>query len=73
MKTDTLDFHRYGAVEWSEWDNFGMFDEVNKLIAKYHETDEDDFDKRVKTLLKESLNMLLALESARELILSADC
>ncbi|PEA06995.1 hypothetical protein CN425_19015 [Bacillus cereus] len=63
-KSDHLyNYYRYGAVEWSEWDDFGMFDEVNKIIKKYHETVEDDFNMRVNTLLKESLNVLIQLES----------
>ncbi|MED0981386.1 DUF4303 domain-containing protein [Bacillus paramycoides] len=63
-KSDSLyNYYRYGAVEWSEWDDFGMFDEVNKIIKKYHETVEDDFSMRVNTLLKESLNVLIELES----------
>ncbi|MDD9261698.1 MULTISPECIES: DUF4303 domain-containing protein [Bacillus cereus group] len=56
-------YYRYGAVEWSDWDDFGMFDEVNKIIKKYHETVEDDVNMRVNTLLKESLNVLMELES----------
>ncbi|EJS63128.1 hypothetical protein ICU_04734 [Bacillus cereus BAG2X1-1] len=40
-----------------------MFDEVNKIIKKYHETVEDDFNMRVNTLLKELLNVLMELES----------
>ncbi len=63
-KSDPLyNYYRYGAVEWSEWDDFGMFDEVNKIIKKYHETVEDDFNMGVNTLLKESLNVLMELES----------
>lgn len=63
-KSDPLyNYYRYGAVEWSEWDDFGMFDEVNKIIKKYHETVEDDFNMRVNTLLKELLNVLMDLES----------
>jgi len=32
-KSDPLyNYYRYGAVEWSEWDDFGMFDEVKKLL-----------------------------------------
>ena len=31
-KSDPLyNYYRYGAVEWSEWDDFGMFDEANNL------------------------------------------
>ncbi|MFB7121820.1 DUF4303 domain-containing protein [Bacillus tropicus] len=67
IKVDNSDplynYYRYGAVEWSEWDDFGMFDEVNKIIKKYHETVEDDFNMRVNTLLKELLNVIIELES----------
>ncbi|KXY14318.1 DUF4303 domain-containing protein [Bacillus toyonensis] len=63
-KSDPLyNYYRYGAVEWSEWDDFGMFDEVNKIIKKYHETVKDDFNMRVNTLLRELLNVLMELES----------
>lgn len=40
-----------------------MFDEVNKIINKYHDIVEDDFNIRVNTLLKETLNVLMELES----------
>ena len=63
-KSDPLyNYYRYGAVEWSEWNDFGMFDEVNKIIKKYHNIVEDDFNIRVHTLLKETLNVLMELES----------
>ncbi len=63
-KSDPLyNYYRYGAVEWSEWDDFGMFDEVNKIIKKYHNLVEDGFNIRVNTLLKETLNVLMELES----------
>ncbi|MNJ61295.1 hypothetical protein D3C77_570750 [compost metagenome] len=67
ITANTLDpvyaYYRYGAVEWSEWDDFGMFNEVNDIIKKYHEIIEDDFNLRVETLLKISLNVLIQLES----------
>lgn len=56
-------YYRYGAVEWSEWDDFGMFNEVNNIIKNYHEIIEDDFNLRVETLLKDSLHVLIQLES----------
>lgn len=59
----SYNYYRYGAVEWSEWDDFGTFDEVNKMIKNYHESEEDPFDERVKTLLRESLEVLIELES----------
>ncbi|EMY4797539.1 DUF4303 domain-containing protein [Bacillus paranthracis] len=63
-KSDPLyHYYRYGAVEWSEWDDFGMFEEVNKIIKEYHETVKDDFSMRVNTLLKELLNVFIELES----------
>ncbi|WP_166243156.1 DUF4303 domain-containing protein [Paenibacillus turpanensis] len=63
-KSDPLyNYYRYGAVEWDEWDDFGLFDEVNNMIKKYHETVKDSFDNRVNTLLKESLNVLMELEA----------
>ena len=63
-KSDPLyNYYRYGSVEWSEWDDFGMFDEVKKIIKKYHNIVEDDFNIRVNTLLKETLNVLMELES----------
>lgn len=27
-------YYRYGAVEWSEWDDFGLFDRVNSLVSE---------------------------------------
>lgn len=63
-KSDPLyNYYRYGAVEWSEWDDFGMFDEVNKTIKRYHETVEEDFDLLIDTLLNELLKVLIELES----------
>ena len=56
-------YYRYGAVEWGEWDDFGLFDDVNKIIKQYHETVQDDFKIRVDTLMKELLSVLVELES----------
>jgi hypothetical protein len=42
-------YYRYGAVEWSEWDDFGLFDQVNAILSemmndegKLPETEEFD-------------------------------
>ncbi|WP_068776123.1 DUF4303 domain-containing protein [Paenibacillus sp. FJAT-26967] len=56
-------YYRYGVVEWTEWDDFGMFDEVNQTIRNYHETVKDSFEERVTTLLQASLDVLIELES----------
>lgn len=66
IKVNKLDFlynyYRYGVVEWSEWNDFGMFDEVNKIIKKYYNIVEDDFNIWVYILLKEMLNVLMEFE-----------
>ncbi|EAO52528.1 hypothetical protein RBTH_01814 [Bacillus thuringiensis serovar israelensis ATCC 35646] len=79
-KSDPLyNYYRYGAVEWSEWDDFGMFDEVKKIIKKYHNIVEDDFNIRVNTLLKElvmclwNLNQKDCLEIERIIDLLSFC
>ena len=37
-KSDPMyNYYRYLAVEWSDWDNFGMFDDVNSILTKMHD------------------------------------
>ena len=33
-------YYRYSADEWSEWDDFGLFREVNDLIRQYSAADD---------------------------------
>jgi hypothetical protein len=37
-------YYRYSPDEWSDWDDFGMFDDVNKMIRQIADAADDNFD-----------------------------
>ena len=55
------DAYRYLAVEWSEWDNFGFFDDVNAILAEM-ETEDSSWES-VNVILRLCLDVLCELES----------
>ena len=38
---DMYDYYRYGAPEWQHFEDYGMFDEVNRLLAKIMDCYDD--------------------------------
>ena len=45
-KSDPMyNYYRYLAVEWSDWDHFGMFDDVNALLTKMHDESPAELDR----------------------------
>lgn len=37
-------YYKYGVDEWSNWEDFKMFEEVNAIITKYYDDMEEDYD-----------------------------
>ena len=50
--------YRYLAVEWSDWDDFGMFDDVNAILTKMH----DDSPTELAGVLPTCLDVLAELD-----------
>jgi len=56
-------YYRYGAVEWSEQDDFGLFDTVNNVVGQIHEIDSVEFsDKRI-AMMRTAMDVLCELEA----------
>lgn len=63
-KTDpTYIYYRYSPDEWSNWDDFGLFEQVNKIIRQYYEEMKNKFVKYKKDILGQALQALLELEA----------
>lgn len=56
-------YYRYGAVEWSEWDDFGLFDSVNAIVAELLEDDSIEFADKRQAILRQALEALCELET----------
>ena len=56
-------YYRYCPNEWSDWDDFGMFSEVNEIITELYQEMNDDFLGYKKGVLRQAMQALLELES----------
>ncbi len=56
-------YYRYLAVEWSEWDDFGLFDDVNKIVAEIHADDVIEFSDKREAVLRVCLKVMCDLEA----------
>ncbi len=56
-------YYRYGAVEWSQWDDFGLFDTVNQLVQQIHDIETIDFADKRQAILRVALEALVELDS----------
>lgn len=56
-------YYRLSPDEWSDWDDFGMFDQVNRIINQYGQDMEEHFSKFKKEVLGQALQALLELEA----------
>jgi len=59
---DMYFYYRYGAVEWANFDDFGMFDEVNAELLSIMDCDPPEWAERRGEILEICLNVLSALE-----------
>ncbi|GAA5507733.1 DUF4303 domain-containing protein [Novipirellula caenicola] len=51
-KSDPMyNYYRYLAVEWSDWNDFGMFDDVNAILKKIHEESPTELERVLPTCL----------------------
>jgi len=55
-------YYRYSPDEWSDWDDLGLFDQVNRMIKAYCEEMDDDFGKFREDVLRQALQTLIELE-----------
>lgn len=53
-------YYRYGPHEWSEWDDFGLFDDANRILRALYEQKQSFGEYRQKALAtaREVLNVL---------------
>jgi hypothetical protein len=62
--SDSLyNYYRFGAVEWSEWDDFGFFDGVNAIVSSLHDDESIDFVVKRDGMLNALLGVLSELEA----------
>jgi hypothetical protein len=56
-------YYRYSADEWSEWDDFGLFEDTNALIAEYA-TGDDYCEEVAPKILQSSVEVLSELKAS---------
>ncbi len=56
-------YYRYGAVEWSEWDDFGLFDAVNAVVGQIHDIDSVEFADKREAMLRTAIDVLCELDA----------
>ncbi len=63
-KTSDSDYfyYKYSADEWSDWDDFELFEEVNSIIAQFYNEKKDCFDEFRDYILNTSLQVMKELE-----------
>jgi antitoxin component HigA of HigAB toxin-antitoxin module len=55
-------YYRLLAVEWSEWDDFGLFATVNEIVSQLHDDESSDFAAKREGILQICLKVLRDLE-----------
>lgn len=58
-----LNYYKYCPEEWSDWDDYGLFDHVNTLIKNYYKEMEDNFEEYRESILKEALQILKEIDN----------
>lgn len=56
-------YYRYGAVEWSEQDDFGLFEAVNAVVGRIHELDGAEFANKREAMLRTAMDVLCELDA----------
>ena len=56
-------YRRYLAVEWSEWDDFGLFGVVNRIVKEILADKRVDFPKKREAILRVALASMCELEA----------
>lgn len=56
-------YYRYGAVEWSEQDDFGLFDAVNAVVGQIHDIDSVEFTDKREAMLRTAMDVLCELDA----------
>lgn len=60
---EMYNYYRYLAVEWSEWDDFGLFAGVNAIVDEIHADDSVAFGDKREAVLRLCLDVLRELDS----------
>ena len=55
-------YYKYIAVEWANFDDFGIFDGVNSLLANIMDCDHPEWEERRQEVLEICLNTLFELD-----------
>ena len=56
-------YYRYGAVEWSEQDDCGLFDAVNTVVGQIHDIDNVEFADKREAMLRAAMDVLCELDA----------
>lgn len=56
-------YYRFIAVEWSESDDFGLFEKVNEVVNEILSDEAVEFPEKREAILRASLSVLVDLES----------
>ncbi|MCB2355746.1 DUF4303 domain-containing protein [Clostridium estertheticum] len=62
IDNDMYNYYRYSPDEWSDWDDFEMFDVVNKIIGELYSKPNAIFKQIKKEILSESLKAMDELD-----------
>src|SRR4051794_21112953 len=57
------DYYRYLAVEWSEWDDFGLFGTVNRIVREILDDESVEFPEKRESILRVGLAAMCELEA----------
>ena len=61
---EMYDYYKYGAVEWANFEDFGIFDGVNSLLAKIMDCDHPEWMEKRREVLEVCLATLSELEES---------
>ncbi|MCM2369478.1 DUF4303 domain-containing protein [Aporhodopirellula aestuarii] len=56
-------YYRYGAVEWSEQDDFGLFDAVNDIVGQIQDIDSVEFADKRNAMLRAAMEVMCELDA----------
>jgi hypothetical protein len=67
LQVDSADpmynYYRYGPQEWSDWNDYGIFEQANQIITSIHENKFSSFAKKRQRILAQAFQALFELEA----------
>lgn len=62
INDDMYNYYRYSPDEWNEWNDFGIFDDVNQIIKELHSKSYVIFEELKEKILNQSLQAMKELD-----------